>query len=134
MKKLILSFIILIALISVLPSALVAGTAAQENFEDVLKEVGGTAYYNEPDAEPAVTSPGYIAGEVIKIALSFIGLIFVIFIIVSGFQWMTAGGNEDAITKARKRMVNATIGLIIVLGAFVITDYVLVRVINIIVE
>jgi hypothetical protein len=36
-----------------------------------------------------------------------------------------SGGNSDAIGKARDRMIHATIGLIIVLGVFAISQFIL---------
>ncbi len=67
--------------------------------------------------------------EGIKIALGLLAILFVILIIISGFQWMTAGGNTDTITKARQRMTNAVIGLVIVLAAFSITEFILDKII-----
>ena len=58
------------------------------------------------------------------ITLTFIGTIFLIMIVYSGIQWMTAGGNEEKVEKSKKRIVNATIGLIVVLSAYIITTFV----------
>ena len=51
----------------------------------------------------------------IRYAGSFVGLDFVIIILYAGFQWMTAGGNEDKIAKAKKLLTNGVIGVAIVL-------------------
>jgi hypothetical protein len=56
--------------------------------------------------------------------LSFVGAIFFILIVVSGIQWMTAGGNEEKVTKARTRLVNASIGLAITVAAYFITWFI----------
>ena len=53
--------------------------------------------------------------------LSFAGLLFFIFLIVAGYQWMTAGGKEETLEAARGRIKNAVIGLIIVVFAFIIS-------------
>ena len=66
-----------------------------------------------------------VIGKIIQIVLGFLGIIFVILIIFSGYQWMTAGGNSDTIKKARDRMINAVIGLVIVLAAYSITWFVM---------
>jgi len=58
----------------------------------------------------------------INIALSFTGIIFLIMIIFSGFQWMTSGGNEEVITKARKRLINSIIGVALILCAYIISN------------
>ncbi len=65
-----------------------------------------------------------IIAAVITTVLSFLGIIFVILIIFSGYQWMTAGGNEDQVKKATARIKNAVIGLIIVVFAYGITAFV----------
>jgi hypothetical protein len=63
-------------------------------------------------------------GIIIGIVLSFLGIIFFILIIYGGFLWMTAHGNEEQIKKARNIIVNATIGLAIVLAAYAITAFI----------
>ena len=59
--------------------------------------------------------------SLIKFALSFVGTIFFIFIIYSGIQWMTAGGEEEKVTQATTRIKNASIGLAITAAAYFIT-------------
>lgn len=96
--------------------------------KDNLKEVGGTAYYDDKTMEPSITDPSIMVGNIIKIVLGLTGVLFTILIIVSGFQWMTAGGNKETIIKAKGRIINAAIGLIIVLAVFSITTFVLQKV------
>ncbi len=67
--------------------------------------------------------------RIINVTLSVLGLIVLVLIIFSGYQWMTAGGNEDQIKTAKQRMSNALIGLLIVLMAFAITQFVFYRVV-----
>lgn len=61
---------------------------------------------------------------IIKTILSILGVIFVILMIFSGFQWMTAGGNEDQVKKSQSRIKNAVIGLVIVILAYSITAFI----------
>ena len=42
-----------------------------------------------PDAATKPTSPLYIIMLIIKIGLGFLGVIFLIIMIISGFKWMT---------------------------------------------
>lgn len=60
--------------------------------------------------------------RVIKIFLEFLGIIFLIIIVLSGYKYMTAGGSEDKVKEAIKGIVNGTIGLLIILSAFAITS------------
>jgi len=43
------------------------------------------------------------------------GALFLILMIYGGFTWMTAQGNEEKIAKAKRIIVNAVIGLSIIL-------------------
>lgn len=63
-------------------------------------------------------------GSVIGILLSFVGVIFLILIIYAGISWMTASGNQEKVTKAKDLIINAVIGLIIVLAAYAITAFI----------
>jgi len=56
--------------------------------------------------------------------LSFVGVMLLINLALAGNSWMTAGGNEETIKKAKDKIKNLIIGLIIVVGAYVITDLV----------
>lgn len=62
--------------------------------------------------------------NIIRILLGFLGLVAVIFILYGGYVYLTAGGNEEKVTKARKILINATIGLVIILSAFAITTFI----------
>lgn len=62
-----------------------------------------------------------IATTAINLVLSFVGLLFFIFLIVAGYQWMTAGGEEEKVEAAQGRIKNAVIGLLIVVFAFIIS-------------
>jgi len=66
-----------------------------------------------------------IVSQIIRLALSLLGIIFLVLIILGGYQWMTAGGNEEIVTKARQRMTNAAIGLAIVLLAYAISYFII---------
>lgn len=71
------------------------------------------------------THPSVIISVIIRVVLSFLGVVFVILIIYSGLRWMTSAGNEEQIAKSKRTMVAAIIGLAIVLGAYIITTFVL---------
>ena len=73
------------------------------------------------------TNPIQIAGNVIKIVLSMLGVIFLVLMIYGGFIWMTARGNEQEVQKAKDIIKNAIIGLVIVVGAYAISSFVVGR-------
>jgi hypothetical protein len=67
----------------------------------------------------------------ITAALSFAiwaaGLLSVAFIIIGGFQYITAGASKDGATKAKTTLTYAIVGLVIVLLALLIRNFVLGR-------
>jgi hypothetical protein len=65
------------------------------------------------------------AATIINVALSLLGIIAVVVILIGGFFWMTAGGNEDQIGKAKGWIFSGIIGLAIILSAFAISKFVL---------
>ncbi|MEK7644387.1 MAG: pilin [Patescibacteria group bacterium] len=64
------------------------------------------------------------ASKIINVALSLLGLIAVVIVLAGGFKWMTAGGNEEKTTEARKMIFAGIIGLAIILSAWSITLFV----------
>lgn len=83
------------------------------------------------EMETFKTSTGYtgtktlteVIGNVIKIVLTLVGIITVIIIVYAGSLWMTAGGNEDQVKKAKQWLKNAVIGLALILAAYAIADF-----------
>ncbi|MDO8261364.1 MAG: hypothetical protein Q7T50_07810, partial [Candidatus Magasanikbacteria bacterium] len=71
------------------------------------------------------TDPREMAGSVINIVLGFLGVIAVLIILLGGFKWMTAGGNEDGIGEAKQMIGAGVIGLVIILAAFGIAQFVI---------
>ncbi len=65
-----------------------------------------------------------IAG-LIRFVIGMIGALFLGLFVWSGVQWMTAGGEADKVSEAKQTMVNATIGMIIVIGAWTLVSLVI---------
>ena len=58
----------------------------------------------------------------ISVLLSFLGLIFLVLVIISGVRWMTSGGEKDTIDKAKAMLKSSVIGLLIILASWVIAN------------
>lgn len=71
------------------------------------------------------TDPRTIAINVVRVFLGFLAIIFVILIVMAGYKWMIAAGNEEVIKDAKSQIRTAVIGLIIVLAAYGITEFVI---------
>jgi hypothetical protein len=63
--------------------------------------------------------------EIINVALGLLGTIAVVIILAGGFQWMTAGGNEEKVGGAKKLIISGIIGLAIIMSAFAISVFVI---------
>ncbi|RJQ30409.1 DUF4215 domain-containing protein [Candidatus Parcubacteria bacterium] len=66
-----------------------------------------------------------IVMSIVNVALGFLAVIAVLLILYGGFVWMTAAGNEQKIETAKRILVNAVIGLLIILLSFAITTFIL---------
>ena len=55
------------------------------------------------------------------------GAVAVLIIIIAGFMYATSNGNPDTIKKAKNAILYAVIGLIVILLAFTITQFVIGR-------
>lgn len=69
--------------------------------------------------------PRNIAANLINIVLGFLGIVSLVLIIVAGFRWMTAQGNDQQVTDARKLLLNAVVGLVIILSAYALAAFIL---------
>lgn len=69
--------------------------------------------------------PRTVIGRIINVALGFLGVIAVGIILLGGFKWMTAGGNEDKTSEARKLLGAGVIGLVIILASWAIATFVI---------
>ena len=59
---------------------------------------------NEVGNEIALPSqdPRVFAANIIRVALGFLGIVAVAIVLYGGFVWMTAAGNEERLSKAKK--------------------------------
>lgn len=64
-------------------------------------------------------------GSLIRILLGFLGVIAVVIILMGGFKWMTAGGNDEKVAEAKKLIIAGIIGLAIILSAYAIASFVI---------
>jgi hypothetical protein len=64
-------------------------------------------------------------GNIVRIIVGFLGIITIIIILAGGLKWMTSAGNEDKIAEAKKLISAGVIGLVIVLAAYAIANFVI---------
>ena len=83
-----------------------------------LEEVDETIELGNRDIRATIAS-------IINVAMGLLGILAVVIILIGGFQWMTAGGNEENVDKAKKRIIQGVIGLAIILASWAIARFVL---------
>jgi hypothetical protein len=104
----------IVGLLSAVGALVVTKTAYAVSFYDPSNTLGlGSA-----DLQETVIA-------IIQWILGLLGLVAVIMILIGGFKWMTAGGNEEKIESAKKLLTSAIIGLVIVLLAWAIVIFAL---------
>jgi hypothetical protein len=93
--------------------------------KSLLETAGNAAKYNVKDVNSETISLASIAGGIIQIFLSVLGIVFIALLIYGGYLWMNARGNMEQVTKAQDLIKDAVIGIVIVAAAYAITYFVL---------
>jgi amino acid transporter len=101
---------LIIITITLLPAVALAQI---QDFTDQAAEQAG--FNTDPNL--AQTGIAQVVGTVANVFISLLGVIFISYIIYGGWVWMTASGDEEKITKAKKTIRQGIIGLVIVLSA-----------------
>lgn len=84
------------------------------------------AQLKEPDNIPAQwkTLPNIIE-NIFEIVISVAGIVFIILFLVGAVQYLASAGNEDNAKKAGKLMLDAVIGVVLILISWAVGKYVL---------
>jgi len=96
--------------------AMPAIVAAQNFGENLINNI------NVPKGQ---TDLAQVAVNIINWVLGFLALVAIVIVLIGGFEWMTAGGNEDKVGTAKKRLTYGLIGLAIIFLAWAIVRFVL---------
>ena len=114
-SKLHLKLVLIALLINSLPAKIAQAASGLDRLKNTATAIGFSTEAVQPQT---------VAMQIVLAALGFVGLIFLIMIIYAGYQWMTAGGNEEKVKEAQKRIQYAIIGIVVILAAFAITTYI----------
>src|SRR3989344_1722582 len=107
MKKIILVFVFLFSIFYILNYSLALAQGGSQEALDQLKAAGGASGANIAGSGPM--DPRLIVAIIIRSALSLIGIVFLVLTLYAGWLWMTAGGEEEKISKAKKLLSNGVI-------------------------
>lgn len=89
---------------------------------------GGNDTAPEDFANAAGLGSGDLAttiANLIRVGLGFLGIVAVVIVLIGGFKWVTAGGEEEKAKKAKKYIFQGLAGLVIVLAAYAIATFAL---------
>ena len=67
---------------------------------------------------------GCVVLAVIKALLALAFLATILFMVISGFRYVTSAGNEEAVTAAKQNLIWAIVGIVVILLAWVILSIV----------
>lgn len=92
-----------------------------------LEESAKVAYGKVPTGDVSI-----LVGRIIETVLAVVVLLFFILVIYGGVSWMLAGrgGKEEDISKAKKILETAFVGLVIVGAGYAITAFIVNNLVN----
>jgi len=105
--------VIFVYLISLVLPIAVSAQAALDN----LTKVGTNGGFDTSSTDNS-TILAETLGRIVNAFLSILGIIFIILILLAGYNWMTAAGEEEKVTRAKDTLRRAIIGLIIIVSAW----------------
>jgi hypothetical protein len=86
-----------------------------------LGEVGSATGLSDNDLTTTI-------GTLINIGLSLLGIVFLFLTLYAGWLWMTAAGDSKQTGKAKDILITAVVGLVILLSAYAISNFVITQV------
>ncbi len=90
---------------------------------DGISEYGITQIARQAGLPTGQPTPSTAVAAAINVVLGFVGALLLLLVVYSGFLWMTAAGSEEKVTKAKKFMANAVIGLAIILAGYGLASF-----------
>ena len=106
--------------------AVVPSASAQVKCPDGTKLQGSLCLPDNAPTKGIAGSKDFVAlvKNIINILLFVAGMMAVVFLIIGGYQYLTSAGNEGAAEKGRKTLLNAIIGIVVIVMAYAIVNVV----------
>ena len=113
------------------PAALAIGEIKQQGLLDQnvivdMEDQGdrtASGYGNDTNE----TTMTQIVANLLNVFFGLLGTIFVVLLVLAGYNWMTAAGRAEKVEKAQHTIKVAIIGLIIIASAYAITYFLFAR-------
>jgi len=74
--------------------------------------------------ESALNAMSTMVSNVISIGTVMAGIFFIVYFLLAAYAWITSEGDSGKLEKARKQMIHAVIGLVIVVAAYAVVGLV----------
>lgn len=92
-------------------------------------QVNGPGYdiLNPLPANTSFTGSGSLANIIsvfLSLALTAAGILLLIWLIISAFQWITSEGDKEKLAQSRARIIYAIIGFVIIVIAYTLNTYI----------
>lgn len=107
-----------VATLSMLAPAVVLADVTPIGSDDLGLQYGASTGLGNKDIRVTIAS-------IIKTAMGLLGIVAVVIVLIGGFKWMTAGGNDEQVGEAKKWIFSGVIGLAIILSAYALATYII---------
>ena len=95
-----------------------------DNVNDVFGNITAPSPIQPLVAKGGAGGLSFFLSNVVALIYTVAGIVFLFMIIISGLQWLTSGGDKEAVSKARNRLIYAIVGITILAFAFFIVNVV----------
>jgi len=93
---------------------------SQIHAQEDLGTIGGLGTFHDIDPTQAPTIFETLASSIFGFLTLVAGLAFILYFVLGAINWITSGGEEARVEKAKNQMTSAAIGLIIVVAAYTV--------------
>ena len=125
LQKSISAIMLALALFSAAPALAVSTSTVTA--DDMLKVKGVTL---GEEAGLGISDVRVTVARIIRVAMGLLGIVAVVIVLIGGFTWMTAGGNEEKVGEAKKWIFAGIVGLAIILSAYAIASFVITNLVS----
>jgi hypothetical protein len=95
--------------------------AQSTNIGGKITSIGGYDPVEAGGTGTAVSQFTNFASNLLSLITTVGGLMFLLYFILGGLSWITAGGDKGKVDEAKSKMTNAAIGLIVIASAYAIS-------------
>jgi hypothetical protein len=97
------------------------GANAQSKVQEGLQGSGIQSFFGFGGLTASGSATELIT-NVVRLMLMLAGAIAVVFVIIGGYYYMTSAGNEEAAEQGKKTLINAIIGVVVIILSYTIIN------------